>query len=165
MFWSFYDLVVNSCWWPCCELADVYIADVWWTMEILSPWVDRVWTDVADGGQTSSQHGYYLRCVWQRLSSKQDTLRQCWFAAGPPSGVCWVAGVENKPSVFVFPSYMGFNCGLPTDHWLKANPRKKTTRWPKAGWMLARRLRRRPNIHPALGQCIVFAGISLSGSY
>ena len=29
--------------------------------------------------------------------------------------------------------------------------------WPNAGWILARRLRRRPNIHPVLGQCIVFA--------
>ena len=27
--------------------------------------------------------------------------------------------------------------------------------------MLARRLRRRPNINPALGQCIVFAGMVL----
>ena len=26
--------------------------------------------------------------------------------------------------------------------------------------MLARRLRRQPNIEPALGQCIVFAGLS-----
>ena len=33
-----------------------------------------------------------------------------------------------------------------------------TILWPNAGWMLARRLRRRPNIHPALGQCIVYAG-------
>ena len=30
---------------------------------------------------------------------------------------------------------------------------------PNAGWMLSRRLRRRPNIHPALGQRIVFAGL------
>ena len=30
--------------------------------------------------------------------------------------------------------------------------------WPNAGWMLSRRRRRRANIYPALGQCIVFAG-------
>ena len=29
-----------------------------------------------------------------------------------------------------------------------------TIHWPNAGLMLARRLRRRPNINPALGQCI-----------
>ena len=34
-----------------------------------------------------------------------------------------------------------------------------TIHWPNAGLMLARRLRRRPNINPALGQYIVFAGI------
>ena len=31
--------------------------------------------------------------------------------------------------------------------------------------MLARRLRRRPNIHPALGQCIGFAGMALSNAH
>ena len=34
-----------------------------------------------------------------------------------------------------------------------------TVHWPNAGLMLARRLRRRPNVNPALGQCIVFAGL------
>ena len=34
-----------------------------------------------------------------------------------------------------------------------------TIHWSNAGLMLARRLRRRPNINPALDQCIVFAGI------
>ena len=33
-----------------------------------------------------------------------------------------------------------------------------TIHWPNAGWMLARCLRRRSNVHPALGQCIVMAG-------
>ena len=32
---------------------------------------------------------------------------------------------------------------------------------PNAGLMLARRLRRQPNINPALGQCIVFTGLYL----
>ena len=33
-----------------------------------------------------------------------------------------------------------------------------TRHWPKAGSMLVLRLRRRPNIEPTLGQCLVFAG-------
>ena len=33
-----------------------------------------------------------------------------------------------------------------------------TIHWPNAELMLARRLRRRPNINPALDQCIVFDG-------
>ena len=35
-----------------------------------------------------------------------------------------------------------------------------TTRWPSVGLMLAHRLRRWPNIKPALGQRLVFAGIT-----
>ena len=35
-----------------------------------------------------------------------------------------------------------------------------TTRWPNAGLMLAHRLRRWASINPALGQCLVFAGIT-----
>ena len=35
-----------------------------------------------------------------------------------------------------------------------------TIHWPNAGLMLARSFRRRPNINPALGECIVFTGMN-----
>ena len=41
--------------------------------------------------------------------------------------------------------------------WPNAGP-ANTIHWADAGWMLGRRRRRRVNIQPALGQCIVFDG-------
>ena len=45
--------------------------------------------------------------------------------------------------------------------WPRYKLTANTIHWLNAGLMLARRLRRRPNITPALGQRLVFAGISL----
>ena len=44
-------------------------------------------------------------------------------------------------------------------HFLFSTIPANTIHWPNAGLMLARRLRRRPNINPALDQCIVLAGM------
>ena len=46
-----------------------------------------------------------------------------------------------------------------TDNVCCAGIPANTVHRPNAGLMLARRLRRRPNINPAFGQCSVFAGI------
>ena len=56
-------------------------------------------------------------------------------------------------------SKWGYKC------WLKVSPPStpaNTIHWPNTGWLLAYRLRPWPNIHPAFGQCIVFARYAAS---
>ena len=88
--------------------------------------------------------------TWPAKTKQHPMLVRCWptiCTAGPPSRRWPHAG-----------RMLSYGC---TSEWrpgttVETEKTVSSSHWPNSGWMLARRLRRRPNIHPALVQFIVY---------
>ena len=104
----------------------------------------------------------HLRCEKNiYINVSNDTWLKHWYhisnnanSSSQQTQLCWINGVFNVGSMSATLGQHYANIGSPPAH--------LPTHWSNAGLMLARRLRRRPNINPALGQrSFLLGGICL----
>ena len=106
------------------------------------------WASVVDGGPTFQQHlvivFWVSTTVYRYTVSSTVFLLFCLFnMMHDENQYCWYMCAICRICVSALPAH--------TRHWING------------GSMLARRLRRRPNIDPTLIQCLVLAGLCVSG--